>query len=116
MDQVKKACRPEMERSGSWRQFGLFFKRAKLSWGWIIIALLVTIVYYLVVAKLPGSTAGVLKGDFSTKALKSALINYTCFIVLRVLVETSLLIANAGSVRSVRNSAWKRNSFRKSGR
>ena len=108
MDQVKKACRPEVERSGSWRQFGLFFKRAKLSWGWIIIALLVTIVYYLVVAKLPGSTAGVLKGDFSTKALKSALINYTCFIVLRVLVETSLLIANAGSVRSVRNSAWKR--------
>ena len=91
-----------------WRQFGLFFKKAQLSWGWIITALLVTIAYYIVVAKLPGSTAGVLKGDFSSKALMSALINYACFIVLRVLVESCLLIASAVSTRSVRNAVWKR--------
>ena len=92
----------------SWRQFGLFFKKAKLSWLWILIALLITVGYYLVVAKLPGSTAAVLKGDFSSQALNSALINYACFIVLRVLVESTLLVANAKSVRSVRNAVWKR--------
>ena len=109
MEAVTQTPRTAKTRDrASWRQFGLFFKRAKLSWAWIIIALLVTIGYYLIVAKLPGSTAGVLKGDFSGKALTSALINYGCFIVLRVLVETSLLIASSVSTRSVRNSVWKR--------
>ena len=109
MEAITRPTRKEktVDRA-SWRQFGLFFKRAKLSWVWIIIALAVTIAYYLVVAKLPGSTAGVLKGDFSTKALMSALINYACFIVLRVLVESTLLIASSVSTRSVRNSVWKR--------
>ena len=92
----------------NWKQFGRFFRKAKLSWGWICLALVITIGYYIVVSRLPGSTAGVLKGDFSSQALKSALINYACFIVLRVLVEASLLIAKAKSVRSVRNSAWER--------
>lgn len=104
---IKRQPKAPTDRA-SWRQFGQFFKKAKLSWTWIILALLVTIGYYLVVKKLPGSTAAVLKGDFSWEALKSALINYAFFIVLRVLVETSLLIANAVSVRSVRNAVWKR--------
>ena len=104
---IKQPPKKQIDRA-SWKQFGLFFKRSRLSWGWIVAALLITIGYYLIVAKLPGSTAAVLKGDFSWEALKSALINYAFFIVLRVLVETSLLIANARSVRSVRNAVWKR--------
>ena len=87
---IKRQPKKPADRA-SWRQFGQFFKKAKLSWTWIILALLVTIGYYLVVKKLPGSTAAVLKGDFSWEALKSALINYAFFIVLRVLDRKSVV-------------------------
>lgn len=96
------------EQKSSWKQFGIFLKRSSLSWGWIILSLLATVFYYAVVSRLPGSTAALFSGDFSNSAIRGVVVNYTSMLALQVMVSLFSLIATARSVRSVRETVWKR--------
>lgn len=93
---------------GSWRQFWHFLTHARLSWGWILLALGVTVAYYAVVAKLPGSTVALYTGNFSTGAIMGVVVNYTSMLVLQVVISVTMLLAEARSVRSVRRAIWAR--------
>ena len=80
----------------------------KLSWGWIILTLVITIAYYSVVSNLPGSTAGLYAGNFSTASIMGVVINYSSLLGLQIVVSVCMLLANARSVRSVRQAIWQR--------
>lgn len=98
----------KQKSKGEWKRFFGFFRTAKLSWGWIILALLVSIAYYALVSMVPGSTAALFAGDFTTAAIMGLVVNYVGTLVLSLAANVSQIIANARSVRSVRNSVWKR--------
>lgn len=93
---------------GDWKKFWGFFRKAKLSWGWIILALAISIIYYALVSMIPGSTAALYAGDFSMAAIMGLVVNYLGTLVLSLATSISMLVAEAKSVRSVRNSVWKR--------
>ena len=99
---------PRENGKGGWKAFGAFLLRAKLSWGWILLALLVNVAYYAVISHIPGSTAALYQGKFSSKAITDAIINYAAMLVLQAISATCALLANAKSVQSVRNAVWKR--------
>lgn len=98
----------QIEQKTSWKQFFNFFLKVKLSWPLIILAMIVSIAYYEVVAHVPGSTAKLFSGDFSRAALMGVLINYGSMLVLNVVISLISVYAQAKSLRSVRNTVWKR--------
>ena len=98
----------DSDSKGRWKQFGRFLLHTKLSWGWIILTLAITIAYYSVVSKLPGSTAGLYAGNFSTASIMGVVINYSSLLGLQIVVSVCMLLANARSVRSVRQAIWQR--------
>ena len=108
MELAKARNRETDPNNKKWRQFWQFLTHAKLSWGWIFLTLVVTIAYYSVVSKLPGSTAGLFSGNFSNAAIMGVVINYSSLLGLKVLVSVLMLLAEARSVRSVRQMIWKR--------
>ena len=108
MELAKARNRETDPNNKKWRQFWQFLTHAKLSWGWIFLTLAVTIAYYSVVSKLPGSTAGLFSGNFSNAAIMGVVINYSSLLGLKVLVSVLMLLAEARSVRSVRQMIWKR--------
>ena len=57
MRKTERTAASKTDVTGSWRNFGAFLRHAKLSWGWIAASLVLTMVYYVTVSKLPGSTA-----------------------------------------------------------
>lgn len=108
MRKTETAQTGKMERSGSWKNFGAFLRHAKLSWVWIIVALVVTMVYYVTVSRLPGSTAELFTGKLTTEALTNAILAYVTMFLAQAIVSVLSLIAEAKSVRSSRRAVWKR--------
>jgi len=108
MEQIVHAEGAKAEKASSWKQFGAFFRHAHLSWGWIALSMLVNILYYAFVTRLPGSTAALFAGKFTTKAIMGVVINYSSTLGLLVLVSGASLIAESKSVRSVRKAVWTR--------
>lgn len=106
MEQIVHAEGAKAEKASSWKQFGAFFRHAHLSWGWIALSMLVNILYYAFVTRLPGSTAALFAGKFTTKAIMGVVINYSSTLGLLVLVSGASLIAESKSVRSVRKAVW----------
>lgn len=70
--------------------------------------MVISVAYYYVVTKIPGSTAALYSGEFTTAAIMGLVINYAGTLVLSLAVSITQLFAQARSVRSVRNSVWKR--------
>ena len=95
------------DKGGDWRQFKVLMKRTKLSWGWILLALLITIIYYITVSYVPGNTASLYAGEFTFAAIMGLVINYVCMLVLSLASSVSQLFAEGRSTRSIRNSLWK---------
>ena len=104
----KSGKQPAPDGSGGWKEFWGFFRKVKLSCGWILLSLVISIAYYAVVSFIPGSTATLYAGDFSMAAIMGLVINNLAMLALSLVSSISQLIANARSVRSVRNSVWKR--------
>lgn len=96
------------ERTGDWKQFRRFFKQVKLSWGFIILTLVFSIVYYAAVSFIPGSTAELYAGEFTTAAIMGVVVNYSLTLVLSLASAVLQLFAEGRSVRSARNSVWVR--------
>ena len=108
MKERKKSGLSNVEQSGDWKAFGAFFRNAKLSWGWILISLVINIAYYSVLAYLPGSTAALFGGNLTNEAFLDAIINYTSLFVLQAIVSLAMLVAAAKSVRALRSAVWQR--------
>ena len=108
MAKTQKPKKADVAQSGDWKAFVAFFRHAKLSWGWIILTLVITIAYYSVIAYIPGTTAALLSGNLTNEAFMNAVVSYTSLLVLQAIVSTSMLIATAKSVRAIRASVWKR--------
>ncbi|MBR1814566.1 MAG: ABC transporter ATP-binding protein [Lachnospiraceae bacterium] len=108
METTVNTQKRKLDNSGSWKSFFFFLRHSNLSWGWILLSLLVNIVYYITVSKLPGSTAGLYAGKFSSEAIQSAIISYVSLLVAQACVSVCSLIANTRSVLSARRSIWKR--------
>ena len=107
MQEKKTPKESREEKSGSWSSFKSFFTQVKLSWGLIVLSLAFSIVYYVVVSYIPGSTAALYAGEFTTAAIMGVVINYTLTLVLSLASSIIQLFAQGRSVRSARNSVWK---------
>lgn len=68
--------------------------------------MVVTMVYYTTVTKLPGSTAALFSGQFTTKAITDVVINYATTMIFLIIVGVISLVAEAKSVLSVRKAVW----------
>lgn len=93
---------------GTWKQFLAFFKHSHLSWGWIVLSMALNMTYYLTISKIPGSTAALFAGKFTTKAIMDAVMNYSLTLLLLVVTSVGSIVAQAKSVRSVRKAVWTR--------
>ena len=98
----------KMEAKGNWGQFFRFVKQINLDWKLILLTLVVTTVYYEVVANIPQATAKLLAGDFSTAAIIECVGIYVA--QLTMTVATSLLntFATARSTRNARKVVWEK--------
>ncbi len=74
MQEKKTPKESREEKSGSWKSFKSFFTQVKLSWGLIVLSLAFSIVYYVVVSYIPGSTAALYAGEFTTAAIMGVVI------------------------------------------
>lgn len=96
------------ESSGDWKLFRAFFKKVKLSWGWIWITLIFSIAYYALTSFIPGSTAALYAGDFSMAAIMGLVINTLGTLILSACSSLFNLLASAKSVQNSRNSVWQK--------
>ena len=101
---AKKKTAPKAD----WGQFFRFIKQINLDWVLILITLIATTVYYELVALIPGATAKLLAGDFTT----SAIVNCVGIYLIQLLLNgtTSLLntFATARSTRNARKVIWSK--------
>ena len=91
-----------------WKQFFRFMKQIKLDWVLILITLVVTILYYEMVSKIPTATAKLLSGDFTTTAIVSCVGVYLIQLVLNVVTSLLNTFASARSTRNARKVIWSR--------
>ena len=89
---MAKKTKPDA-KAGDWKQFFGFLKTVPLSWGWIILSLVLSCAYYFVVSMVPGSTAELYAGDFSTAAIMGLVINLGCNLILSLATGIADLIA-----------------------
>ncbi|MCF0142957.1 MAG: ABC transporter ATP-binding protein [Parasporobacterium sp.] len=108
MEKAESKMNKKQTRKESWHNFWLFFKNAKLSWFWIAVSTVFTIIYYRFVTKIPGSAAALMGGNMKPAALKSMILNFSLVMLFLVAVNVLMLIATARSVRSVRKTVWTR--------
>ncbi len=105
---MKKEDKAQKRTKMNWKQFVRFLFNAKLAWLLIIVTMFSTIVYSEISVHLPGSTAALFSGDFSTVAVVSLLINYVASLVVSSISNLLSIYANTKSVRSIRRVAWKK--------
>lgn len=91
-----------------WGQFLRFIKQIKLDWILILLTLIATIVYYELAAKIPGVTAQLMAGDFTTAAIISCISIYLLQLVLNVAVSLLNTFSTARSTRNARKIVWDR--------
>lgn len=91
-----------------WGQFLRFIKQIKLDWILILLTLIATIVYYELTAKIPGATAQLMAGDFTTAAIISCISIYLLQLVLNVAVSLLNTFSTARSTRNARKIVWDR--------
>ncbi len=91
-----------------WKQFFRFIRQIKLDWVLILIAMVVTCVYYEVVAHIPQATAQLLAGDFTTAAIVSCVGVYLLQLALNVVTSLLNTFASARSTRNARKVIWSK--------
>lgn len=89
-----------------WGQFFRFIKQIKLDWTLILLSLAATIVYYELAAKIPGATAQLMAGDFTTAAIVNCVGIYLLQLLLNVVVSLLNTFATARSTRNARKVIW----------
>lgn len=93
---------------GVWGQFFRILRQIRLDWPLILLSMVVGIVYYDVVTLIPGSTAALMAGDFSTAAIMSVVLVFVGQTALNVITGIVELFATSRSVRGAQQTVWKR--------
>lgn len=100
------AKKKPVEKKADWAQFFRFIKQIKLDWVLILITLVATMVYYELVALIPGATAKLLSGDFTTAAIVNCVGIYLIQLALSATVNLLDTFATARSTRNARKVIW----------
>lgn len=93
-------------QKADWGQFFRFLKQIKLDWILILITLAVNIVYFEFASKIPGATAQLMAGDFTTAAIISCVGIYLLQLALNVVVSLLITFATARSTCNARKAVW----------
>lgn len=101
-------AKKEKRQKTDWGQFFRFIKQIKLDWVLILVALVVTMVYYEVTAVIPDATAGLLAGDFTTKTILGCVGIYILQLGLSIVTNLLDTFASARSTRNARKVIWSR--------
>ena len=96
------------KKRDSWKPLFRTIRRLRLPWGWIIAGLSVNLVLNHLLLKLPDTTADLLGGELSGKALTSAIMYYVAMGLLSCVAIAGQSQAQAYSVRKGRESIWKK--------
>lgn len=100
------AKKKQVEKKADWAQFFRFIKQIKLDWVLIIVTLVATLVYYELVALIPGATAKLLAGNFTTAAIINCVGIYLIQLVLSATTNLLNTFASARSTRNARKVIW----------
>lgn len=96
------------KKRDSWRPLFRTIVRLRLPWGWLIAGLSINLILNHLLLKLPDTTADLLGGELSGKALMAAIMYYVAMGLLSCVAIAGQSQAQAYSVRKGRESIWKK--------
>lgn len=98
----------EKQTADSWKALFRTMKRLHLPWGWIALGLALNLATNQLLLSLPDTTANLLGGDLSGKALMQAILFYVVYGILSFVSVTGQVQAQAYGVRKGRQSLWQK--------
>ena len=98
----------EKNTSGTWKSLFLTLKKLRLPWLWVLIALALNLAFNRLLLDLPNTTASLLGGELSGKAIRDAIIYYVMLGVLSFVVVAAQVQAQSLGVRRARESVWSK--------
>lgn len=104
----KKREKKSASSAYSWKALFRTLKKLHLPWGWILLALVLNLATNQLLLNLPDTTASLLGGDLSGKALMNAILFYVVYAVLAFVSVTGQVQAQAYGVRKGRQSLWQK--------
>lgn len=96
------------KKRDSWRPLFRTIRRLRLPWGWLVAGLSVNLILNHLLLKLPDTTADLLGGELSGKAMTSAIMYYVVMGLMSCVAVAGQAQAQAYSVRKGRESIWKK--------
>ncbi len=94
--------------SGTWKSLFVTLRKLRLPWLWVLIALALNLAFNRMLLDLPNTTASLLGGDLSGKAIRDAVIYYVALGVLSFVVVAAQVQAQSLGVRRARESVWSK--------
>lgn len=98
----------EKNTSGTWKSLFVTLKKLRLPWLWVLIALALNLAFNRLLLDLPNTTASLLGGELSGKAIRDAIIYYVMLGVLSFVVVAAQVQAQSLGVRRARESVWSK--------
>lgn len=101
---------PNKEKTGSWKSFFRSLINMRLSWAWLWIALSLALNLAVndLYLDLPNTTAGLLGGDYTGKALLEAVLYYVILGAMMVVSVAGQAQAQSFTSKKMRNALWKK--------
>lgn len=98
----------EKNTSGTWKSLFQTLKKLRLPWLWVLAALALNLAFNRLLLDLPNTTASLLGGELSGKAIRDAVIYYVMLGVLSFVVVAAQVQAQSLGVRRARESVWSK--------
>lgn len=93
---------------GSWKDLRLFLKTIKLNWGLIILAIIASVIHFIIAAVLPADTAALFDGSFEISKLISIVFVFIGLIAAEFVADIALYVAREKSACNARIQLWRR--------
>ena len=98
----------EKNMSATWKSLILTLRKLRLPWLWVLIALALNLAFNRLLLDLPNTTASLLGGELSGKAIRDAVIYYVMLGALSFVVVAAQVQAQSLGVRRARESVWSK--------
>ncbi len=98
----------EKNMSATWKSLFLTLRKLRLPWLWVLIALALNLAFNRLLLDLPNTTASLLGGELSGKAIRDAVIYYVMLGALSFVVVAAQVQAQSLGVRRARESVWSK--------
>lgn len=93
---------------GDWKQFFLLLSKIKIPWLWIAVAFAFNMAYREIMLLMPTTTASLMSGELSGKALWDAVWFYICYGLLACSQMMVTYLVQSITTRNARNRVWSR--------